>query len=110
MEITQFTGSKTGDIVALSFTSPIRATWVSKIVEHGQDDAKAYFIDVGTKLPFPLKEWRHEHIVERIDEKTSLIVDDINYSTGYKLIDILLYPFMYLGFYPRKSGYKKYFN
>lgn len=110
MEITQFTGSKTGDIVALSFTSPVRAKWVSKIVDHGQDDDKAYFIDEGTKLPFPLKDWRHRHIVQNLDEKTSLIIDDINYSTGNKIFDMMLYPFMYLGFYPRKSQYKKFFN
>ncbi len=110
MEITQFTGSKTGDIVALVFTSPIRTKWVSKIIEHGQDDAKAYFIDIGTQLPFPLKEWRHKHIVMSLGDESSMIIDDISYSTGKKLIDILIYPFMYLGFYPRKSGYKKYFN
>lgn len=110
MTVTQFTGSKTGDIVALEFTSPIKASWVSKIINHGQDENKAFFIDEGELLPFPLKSWTHHHIVERIDDQSSVIIDDITYSTGIKLLDLLMYPAMYLSFYPRKSGYRRYFN
>lgn len=110
MNVTEFTGSKTGDRVALEFTSPIKVKWVSKIVDHGQDDRQAYFIDEGVILPFPLKDWTHRHIVERADETTSIIVDDISYATGWSIMDLLIYPAMYLAFYPRKFGYRKYFN
>ncbi len=110
MTVTQFTGSKTGDIVALQFTSPVKATWVSKIIDHGQDEDTAYFIDEGDQLPFPLKSWTHRHIVERVDDDNSIIIDDITYSTGIRFIDFLIYPIMYLAFYPRKSGYRSYFN
>lgn len=110
MIVTQFTGSKTGDTVVLEFTSPIKAKWISKITDHGHDEDQAYFVDEGTQLPFPLKSWTHKHIVQRVDDERSIIVDDMTFSTGSSIVDYLLYPFMYIGFYPRKSSYKKYFN
>ncbi len=110
MEVVQFTGSKTGDIVELKFVSPIKAKWVSKITDHGSDVNSAYFVDEGDTLPFPLKRWKHKHIVEKVDDNYSLIVDNIQYSSGLWLLDLLLYPAMLVGFYPRKFSYRKYFG
>lgn len=110
MEIVEFTGSKTGDTVALKFLTPIKAEWVSKITEHGQDDTKAYFIDEGEVIPFPLRHWMHKHVVEKIDEANSCILDDITFSSGNKLLDIFLYLPLYLSFYPRKKIYRSYFS
>jgi len=80
MEIVQFTGSKKGDIVEIQFHSPLKAKWLSKITAHGSDEKKAYFID------------------------------EIYFSSGYKFFDFFLYPAMFLGFYPRKKVYRKYFG
>lgn len=110
MEVVQFTGSKTGDIVELKFVSPIKAEWISKITDHGSDRDSAYFVDEGEVLPFPLQQWKHRHIVERVDDDYSIIVDDIQYSSGFWLLDLLLYPAMLVGFYPRKFSYRKYFG
>lgn len=110
MKIVQFTGSETGDIVEINFVRPLKANWLSEITDHGVDNEQAYFIDEGRVLPFPLKKWRHKHIVEKIDENNSYIIDDISFSSGYSLIDYFLFLPLLLSFYPRKKIYKRYFN
>ena len=110
IEIVKFTGSKKGDQVHLRFLSPIRADWISDITEDGVDEEEAYFVDEGVKLPFPLRYWRHKHIVRKLTENTSLIVDDITYRGPNKLVSVLMYPAVYAGFYPRKSIYQDYFG
>lgn len=110
MEVVQFTGSETGDVVEIKFVWPIKASWISDITHHHRDESHAYFVDVGRVLPFPLKDWKHKHIVEKIDENSSYIIDDITFSSGYKLVDMLIYLPLFLSFYPRKRIYRKYFN
>ena len=110
MEIVEFTGSKKGDKVHLRFLSPIKAEWVSHIVEDGVNEQEAYFIDEGTTLPFPLTYWRHKHIVQKITEDTSYIIDDMTFKGSNFLISAIIYPGIYLGFYPRGKVYQEYFN
>lgn len=110
MEIVEFTGSQKGDKVHIRFVKPIKADWISLITEDHIDDTQAYFIDKGDVLPFPLKDWMHKHIVQKHTEDESVIVDDISFSSGYKLLDLFIYPALYFGFYPRKAVYRKYFN
>lgn len=110
MEIVEFTGSEKGDTVHIRFVSPIKADWISKITKHGADENRAYFVDEGKTLPWPLKKWKHIHSVEKIDESNSLIVDDISFSSNNKILDIFIYPALYLGFYPRKAIYRRYFS
>ena len=110
MEIVEFTGSRKGDRVHLRFTSPIKAEWVSLIVEDHLDDEEAYFIDCGETLPFPLKFWKHKHIVRKIDRDSSLIIDDIEYKAGNPVLTTLIYPAIYLGFSPRGKIYESYFG
>lgn len=110
MEVVKFTGSKKGDVVEIQFHSPIKTKWISNITEDGSDDSMAYFIDEGSVLPFPIKKWKHKHIVEKINEDESLIVDDIYFSTGFILFDVLIYPGVLLGFLPRKKVYRGYFG
>lgn len=109
MEIIEFTGSQKGDVVHIRFNKPIKAEWISHITEHGHDDTEAYFLDIGHQLPFPLKRWRHRHVVEKIDENHSMIVDDISYWSYNILLDILIWPGIFIGFYPRKKVYRKFF-
>ena len=110
MEIIAFTGSKKGDRVHLRFLSPIKAEWISEIVVDGENDQEAYFIDEGTTLPFPLRYWRHKHIVRKITEDSCWIIDDMTFKGPNFLITLLMYPAIYLGFYPRKKIYKEYFK
>ena len=110
MEIIQFTGSEKGDKVHLRFHSPIKADWISHITDHGENEAESFFIDEGVKLPFPLFYWQHKHIVRKITNSTSYIIDDITFKGSNVFLSFLLYPAIYIGFYPRKENYRKYFN
>lgn len=110
MEIVEFTGSKKGDKVHLRFLSPLKAEWISKITEDGEDENESYFIDEGEKLPFPLSSWTHRHVVEKITKDTSYIIDDMTFEGINFLFTLFLYPALYLAFYPRKSIYKSYFK
>jgi len=110
MNIVEFTGSKKGDLVHLQFLSPIKTEWISEITEDGEDEKECYFIDEGVKLPFILSYWRHKHIVQKITDNTSYIIDDMTFKGPNFLITLFLYPALYVAFYPRKRVYKSYFK
>lgn len=110
MEIVKFTGSKKGDKVHLRFLSPIKTEWISEIIEDGENEKEAYFIDEGTQLPFPISSWKHKHIVQKITENTSYIIDDMTFKGVDFFSTLFLYPALYIAFYPRKSIYKSYFK
>lgn len=110
MEIVEFTGSKAGDRVHIRFLQPVRMDWVSEITEDGSNEEEAYFVDEGVQLPFPLAYWQHKHLVRKLSEDTSLIIDDISFRGRNRIWTNLLYPAIYAGFYPRKKIYRKYFN
>lgn len=110
MEIVEFTGSEQGDKVHMKFIKPIQAEWVSEIIKHGETESEAWFVDVGVKLPWPLASWTHRHIVQKVDEHHSLILDDMTFTGKNALLTLLLYPAIFIGFYPRKKIYKTYFE
>ncbi len=111
IKILQFEGSSTGNIVEVKLgVGRLSTNWKSKITNHGNDEKKAWFIDEGLVLPFPLTTWTHNHLVYNVNANTCTIVDDISYSTNYKLLDVLIFPIMYFTFWLRKPSYKKYFS
>lgn len=108
-KVQQFDGSKKGDIVHLTFSFPFKAEWVSEIIEDKVSDSECYFIDKGTKLPFGISSWMHKHRIKK-DGSQSIIVDDIEFSTGNKLLNLIYYPALFISFLPRKRLYQKYFT
>lgn len=110
MEIVEFTGSKKGDLVHLQFHSPVKAEWISQITDHGENEKEAFFVDEGSTLPFPLVFWKHRHIVRKITEDASYIIDDITFKGSNFLFTLLLYPAIYAGMYLRKKIYREYFR
>lgn len=110
VEIVDFTGSKKGDRVHLKFLSPIKTEWISDIIEDGSNEEEAYFIDEGSLLPPGLKYWRHKHIVRKITDTESLIIDDITFKGLNQVISLLLYPGIYFSFAGRKKIYQQYFS
>ena len=110
IEVVEFTGSKKGDRVHVRFLSPFKADWTSNITEDFENEQESYFIDEGDIMPFGLTFWKHKHIVKRVDETQSIIVDDIEYKTKNGLLTLLLYPAFYFGFYQRKKVYREYFH
>lgn len=106
-ELIEFGGSKAGDRVHLKL--PLAGEWISEITEDRASDEQCYFIDEGRKLPFPIKKWRHKHILHRNGNDT-IVEDNMNFSTGNIITDLLFYPVLYLSFLPRTWQYGKYFN
>ena len=110
MKIVEFTGSKKGDRVHIRFLSPIKTEWVSDIIAHEVTDDMALFVDVGSTLPWPLTIWTHRHIVQKVDEYNSIIIDDITFTASNFILTVLMYPAIFMGFYPRKKIYREYFS
>ena len=110
VELVEFGGSVEGARVHIQFNSPISATWISEITEDGENDLETWFVDKGVVLPFGLRYWHHRHIVRRVSETESEIIDDIQFRCANGILTLLYFPFLYFGFYPRKRQYKRYFG
>lgn len=108
-ELNCFEGCETGDRVILKVGLPLQV-WESLIVSHGSSSNEYYFVDEGVKLPFPLRKWHHRHGIEAIDSGGTIISDEITFSTGFKLIDLLAYPLLYSIFAYRKAVYRRVFK
>jgi ligand-binding SRPBCC domain-containing protein len=106
-QLIEFGGSEKGGMVHLKL--PLAGEWISEITENAMLADMYYFIDEGRKLPFPLKKWKHKHILHRAGKNT-IIDDDITFSTGNVITDMLFYPFLLLSFLPRLWQYKSYFK
>jgi ligand-binding SRPBCC domain-containing protein len=110
VKLLQFDGCKTGDKVALELNFIFfRQQWISDIIEDFEDGSTWCFVDRGVKLPFFLSAWQHRHSVIDLAQGSE-IVDDIEFSTGLKLVDLLMYPVLYLQFLYRKPIYKSVFK
>lgn len=97
-QLIEFGGSKKGDIVHLKL--PLGGEWISEITEHKVLENMSSFIDEGRKLPFPLKKWKHKHILHR-SGKNTIIEDNMTFSTGCIITDMLFYPVLLAAFLPR---------
>lgn len=106
-QLIEFGGSKKGDIVHLKL--PLAGEWISEITENGISAEVCYFIDEGRKLPFPLKKWKHKHILHNAGKRT-IIEDNMTFSTGNVITDLLFYPVLLFSFLPRLWQYKSYFK
>jgi ligand-binding SRPBCC domain-containing protein len=106
----RYDGSRPGSIVHIRFHLPYPSDWISIIKSEENNNNKYIFVDEGEKLPFGLKQWKHIHSVLKIDDNTTEIIDDMTFSTGLKLLDMLAYPVLFFAFYPRKKQYKQFFE
>ncbi|MDX2062695.1 MAG: hypothetical protein SFY70_06515 [Bacteroidia bacterium] len=110
VQLRRFDGSETGDEVHLDIDFVFfRQRWHSTIVQHGDIGTEAFFVDEGTVLPFFLARWQHHHRVVADGPAASIIEDDIRYSSGTWLGDVLLYPGLWLQFAYRKPVYRRFF-
>lgn len=108
VELIQYDGSTTGDKVHIQFLFP-KMDWISIITHDEINDKRAMFTDEGTTLPIGLKTWKHDHIVEKLDDNHSIIIDRINFSSYNTLFTFFMYPILYFSFIQRKPIYKSYF-
>ena len=108
--VIKFDGCEKGDEVHAEInTLGWRQEWKALITEKTETKDEIYFIDEGLQLPRPLKKWRHKHIIAKFID-SSIIIDNIAYSTNSFFLDILLYPLIYMQFFLRKGVYKSYFR
>ncbi|MGW8123342.1 SRPBCC family protein [Roseivirga echinicomitans] len=106
----RYDGCERGNIVAITLDFGIfKQEWVSEIVSQSLSEACFEFVDVGKKLPFFIKEWKHRHIIRRMNSGAE-IVDDIEFSTPFLLLNYLMYPLFYFQFLYRKPIYRKWFR
>ncbi|AKD02766.1 hypothetical protein POKO110462_00545 [Pontibacter korlensis] len=110
LQLLRFDGSEPGDVVEVELQTGIKSfRWTSLITERVVTGAEAYFVDQGQELPPPLQLWHHRHLVTK-NGGGAIIHDIITYSTGNKLLDLLLYPFMLAAFGMRKPIYRREFG
>ncbi|MBF9253043.1 hypothetical protein I2I11_07050 [Pontibacter sp. 172403-2] len=110
LKLLRFDGSAPGDMVEVELQTGIKSfRWTSLITDRSITGTEAYFIDEGRELPPPLRLWRHKHLVSQSGSGT-IIHDIITYSTGFKVVDALLYPLMWAAFGMRKPVYRKVFG
>ena len=109
MKLERFDGIEIGDKIILKVFVGVWQDWVGVITEKQTGPAELSFVDIGEKLPFFLKEWRHLHRIIDEGDKT-VIVDDIHFKSWNLLSDVLVYPVLYLTFWYRRFPYKRFFK
>lgn len=111
VKLLQFDGCKAGDQVALELNFILfKQRWISDIITDEHVDGRWYFIDEGIKLPFFISKWRHHHEVKQMPSGGSVIIDDIYFTTGVVISDLIMYPLLYGQFLYRKPIYKRVFS
>ena len=111
LHLDRFDGCQVGNEVHLRTGIPgLLQTWVSLITEEELTSELWFFIDEGKQLPFPLKRWKHRHEVRRTPAGTSEIRDEIEYSSGNRLLDWMLYPSLWWVFSGRCPVYQAIFG
>lgn len=109
INLKRFDGCKVGDEVHLEIKQgPLNQKWVSVISRAEETKGQWFFRDEGKVLPWPLKLWRHDHIVRRLSDTDSEIIDDITYDAG--VFNYVLYPLLRATFGIRPKRYKKFFE
>lgn len=110
LKLLRFDGSEPGDLVEIELQTGFKSfRWSSLITHREVTNSEAYFIDQGQVLPPPLRFWRHKHLVTK-QGAGSTIHDIITYSTGFKILDLFMYPLMRMQFGMRKPIYRREFG
>ncbi|WP_227006304.1 SRPBCC family protein [Rufibacter latericius] len=106
----RFDGSFPGDRVEVELQAgPLKRRWTSLITERQENEQEAWFVDEGQELPAPLKYWRHKHLITR-QGSHSIIHEQIEFRTGSRILDLLIYPVLYAQFAARGPVYRRIFG
>ena len=110
IKLLRFDGSEKGNEIHIEMDFIFyKKLWISLITEHGSTSNELYFIDEGTTVPAPIKYWKHLHVVRAINSGIE-IEDNLTYTSGNKVVDLLLFPFVYGLILYRNPIYKKIFS
>jgi ligand-binding SRPBCC domain-containing protein len=107
----RFDGCKTGDEYFITIgPSVLKLEWQG-IITFEETNARGWsFIDEGKVLPWPLKNWKHHHRVDKISDTECRIVDDISFECFSSVFNILMKPFLWATFAIRPGRYQSYFK
>ncbi len=110
-QLKRFDGCKKGDKIHIALgISFIAQQWVSLVTFEGTDSRGWSFIDEGKKLPWPLSYWKHHHRVDKVSDKESIIVDEINFECSPAFLTPLVKPFLWYVFSIRPKRYRSFFE
>ena len=110
-KLLRYDGNRFGDFVIIRLgVPPVTQEWISEITAHHVGSHESYFVDEGRVLPFPLKRWRHRHVVRQDAPDRVAIVEDITYSAGGALANALLRPLLRQQFGARGPAYRAVFG
>ena len=110
-KLVRYDGNSVGDIVHLRLgLRPLTQNWVSEIVEHECCQRECYFTDIGRKLPWPLTQWRHRHLLQQVATDEVDIIEDITFGTNFALLTTIVSPILNFMFLARGPKYRAYFN
>lgn len=110
VHVLRFDGCRAGDVVEVELNFLLfRQRWVSEITTQCSTEGEISFVDEGRRLPFFLRQWRHHHRLIAVASGTQLI-DDIEYHSGWHLLDLLLYPSIWMQMAYRRPIYRRAFN
>jgi ligand-binding SRPBCC domain-containing protein len=110
LTILQYDGQKKGDLLFLQLgIGPIHLPWNLTILDAWDTPTRWGFIDQGTRLPFPLTAWQHEHSLVAVSAHETLIEDKIHFRAGPKWLTLLLKPLVKQMFLARRKPYLHYF-
>lgn len=105
-----YEGDEIGDQIIMKFHLPFPGKWISEITSREETNDRYQFEDRGVKLPLGLASWHHKHIVEKVNERQTRIVDDMNFTVKNWILKAPVYLGLYSGFAPRKFKYRSYFK
>jgi ligand-binding SRPBCC domain-containing protein len=111
VHLQRFDGCKVSHEVHLEIQNLwMRQKWVSVITAEESNERVWSFTDEGRLLPWPLTFWKHIHRVEILDDNSSLIIDDITFGCRSRVLEVLIFPFLWGTFAVRPRIYKKIFK
>ncbi|SFC30562.1 Ligand-binding SRPBCC domain-containing protein [Flexibacter flexilis DSM 6793] len=112
VRVLRFDGCRLRDEVHLQlcFLGFFRQSWISIITQKELNANEINFTDTGYTLPVFLRQWKHQHILQRTNGDKTLITDHVNFEAATWLPNWLLYPMLYLMFSFRKPIYRRFFK
>lgn len=84
--------------------------WVSLVTHDETTEAYWEFIDEGKVLPWPISYWKHLHKVAKVNETSSMIIDDISFECTPQFLAPMVAPALWLSFAIRPYKYQQYFK
>lgn len=108
--LVRYDGQKPGDIVHIRFRIPLFNDFKVVIRDVWTSPKEYRFVDRGLMMPFGMKFWQHTHRVVSLKERSTALIDLIEYQTPWWLTDLLLFPLLFLFFLPRTWQYRRYYE